>query len=349
MKVPALRHKTITALVILVVLGISAAAALAGGSSRSVATSRHQAKVNVAFLIATTAAGYTRGMLDAAKAAAKANNVNLTVFDAQFNPQKQLAQCQDAIASKKFQAIVTLPAASPAMIPCAKLALQNHLPLISTNTTVGTDVSHYQPLVPGLTSQVLVPATVAAGALGGPLAQACKLKGGGKNCHVGFIMGVKALALTAPAIADMHRWTKSMTYVGEAEGFYQRQGGLKVMQNLLQKDPDLNILVSLSDDMALGAEVAMKGVNRTPGTDILVLTQGGSFPGVKNLRSGRWFATTMSNAASEGRIPVELAAKAARGQKIPRFVDSTKAGGTPQIINKAVLAKLPNFKGTFPA
>ena len=69
---------------------------------------------------------------------------------------------------------------------------------------------------------------------------------------VGFIMGVKALALTGPASDTIHKWTKNMTFVGEGEGGYQRGGGLKVMQDLLQKDPDLNILVSMSDDMALG-------------------------------------------------------------------------------------------------
>lgn len=336
------------AVVILVAAAASMTATLASGAP-SARNGRSAERVKVAFLIATTAAGYPRGMLDAANKALKKNNVAMTVFDAQFNPQKQIAQCQDAVSSKKFQAIVVLPAASPAMVPCAKLAKRANLPLISTNTAVGTDVSHYEPLVAGVTSQVLVPATVAAGALGTPLAQACKLKGGGKNCHVGFIMGVKALALTGPALKNMHKWTKNMTYVGEAEGFYQRQGGLKVMQNFLQKDPDLNILVSLSDDMALGAEIAMRAVNKVPGKDILVLTQGGSYPGVKNLRSGRWFATTVSNAETEGRIPIELAAKAARGEKVPRSVDSTKAGGTPQIINKDVLKKLPKFKGTFPA
>jgi ribose transport system substrate-binding protein len=318
-----------------------------GGATRQ--TKRAAEPVNVAFLIATTSAGYTRGILTAAKKAAAANDVKLTVFDAQFNPQKQFSQCQDVISGGKFQAIVTLPAASPAMVPCAKLAKQAGIPLITTNVAVGSDLSHYQPLVPGVTSQVLVPATVAWDAVRKPLLAACKAKGGGKNCHVGFIMGVKALALTGPASKTIHTWTKGMTFVGEAEGFYQRGGGLKVMQNLLQKDPELNILVSMSDDMALGAQAAAKAANKKFGTDILVITQGGSVPGVASLRAGTWYATTVSNAETEGRIPIELAAKAARGGKIVRSVDSTKAGGTPQVINKDVLKGLPKFKGTFPA
>lgn len=348
MKAPALRGTAGIGVALLLTLAVTASAF--GGASRQDTRTRQGAEpVNVAFLIATTSAGYTRGILTAAKKAAAANNVKLTVFDAQFNPQKQFSQCQDVISGGKFQAIVTLPAASPAMVPCAKLAKQAGIPLITTNVPVGSDLSHYQPLVPGVNSQVLVPATVTWNAIRKPLIAACQAKGGGKNCHVGFIMGVKALALTTPASKTVHVWTKNMTFVGEAEGFYQRGGGLKVMQNLLQKDPDLNILISMSDDMALGAQAAARAANKKFGSDILVITQGGSVPGVASLRAGTWYATTVSNAETEGRIPIELAAKAARGQKVVRFVDSTKAGGTPQVINKDVLKGLPQFKGTFPA
>ncbi len=345
MKTPVVRRAAGAGLAAAHVLGLSTTAL----GSKSEPGKPSAAKVKVAFLIATTSAGYTRGMLTAARKAAKANNVDLTVFDAQFNPQKQLAQCQDAIARNTFQAIVTLPASSPAMVPCAKLAKKAGIPLISTDTPIGTNLAKGEPTVPGVTSQVLVPALTAFKVLEPYVDKACNKVGGGKNCHVGFIMGVKALALTSAARRMMHRWTQGMIFVGEAEGFYQRQGGLKVMQDLLQKDPDLNILVSMSDDMALGAELAMKGVGKVPGRDVLILTQGGSFQGVANLRAGRWFATSLANAEVEGRVPIELAAKVARGGKIPRFVNSTKASGLPQVITPENLKKYPDFKGTFPA
>lgn len=331
------------------VVGMLATTTAAGGATPGAAKSPAAEKVKVAFLIATTSAGYPKGILTAAKQAAAANGVELTVFDAQFDPGKQFAQCQDAIARGTFKAIITLPAASPAMVPCATLAKKAGIPLISTDTPIGSDLKSGKPTVPGVTSQVLVPAITAFQSLGPSVASACKSLGGGKSCHVGFIMGVKALALTGPASDMIKGWTKSMTFVGEAEGFYQRGGGLKVMQDLLQKDPKLNLLVSMSDDMALGAEVAMKAAGKVAGKDVLVITQGSSYPGVARLRAGTWYATSVANAISEGRVPVELAARAVRGEKVPSYVNSAAAGGTPQIINKEVLKKLPSFKGTFPA
>jgi ribose transport system substrate-binding protein len=336
------------------VLAVSVAAAIvsAGGSGAAGATGgASTSPTRVAFLIATTSAGFPRGVLNAAKAEAKKHNVAITVFDAQFNPQKQFAQCQDAIARRTFQAIVVLPAASPAMVPCARLAQQAKIPLISTDTPVGSNLRTGKPTVPGVTAQVLVPAITAFASLKNSVLSACRKQGGGDKCRVGFIMGVKALALTTPASELLQSWVKQAggVYVGEAEGFYQRGGGLKVMQDLLQKDPKLNVLVSMSDDMALGAEVAMKSAGKQPGRDILVLTQGGSYPGVQRLRAGAWYATSVVNAQAEGAVPIRLAAQAVAGKKIPSYVNSTKAGGTPQIINQAVLEKLRWFKGTFPA
>ncbi len=347
MKLMQMRHVFLAAVTVTVVALVPALA----GAQSTAAGAPATAPVKVAFLIATTSAGYPRGVLDAAKAAAKKNNVAITVFDAQFNPQKQFAQCQDAISRKTFKVIVTLPAASPAMVPCARLVKAAGIPLISTDTPIGSDLKSGKPSVPGVTAQVLVPAITAFASLKGSVLSACKKVGGGSKCHVGFIEGVKALALTTPASGMLHAWVKQVggVYVGEAEGFYQRGGGLKVMQDLLQKDPSLNVLVSMSDDMALGAEVAMKAVGKTPGKDVLVLTQGGSFPGVARLRAGTWYATSVVNAFAEGGVPIELAAKLAAGHKVPSYVNSTTAGGTAQIINKAVLAKMPKFKGTFPA
>lgn len=317
------------------------------GAARGAAAS----PTKVAFLIATTSAGFPKGVLNAAKAEARKRNVAITVFDAQFNPQKQFSQCQDAIARKTFQAIVTLPAASPAMVPCARLARAARIPLISTDTPIGSNLSTGKPTVPGVTAQVLVPAITAFASLKASVLAACKNRGGGDSCHVGFIMGVKALALTTPASKLLQGWVEQAggVYVGEAEGFYQRGGGLKVMQDLLQKDPELNVLVSMSDDMALGAEIAMRAAGKQAGKDVLVITQGGSYPGVARLRSGAWYATSTVNAQMEGAVPIQLAARAAGGKRIPSFVNSTKAGGTPQILTGAWLRKNAWFKGTFPA
>ena len=99
--------------------------------------------------------------LKAITADAAKQGVKLTVYDAQFNPQKQLTQCQDAV-TKKFDAIVALPAAGVPLIPCVAQAVSANIPFVDTNQPIGTSTTSGQPTTKGVTSQVLTPlATVA--------------------------------------------------------------------------------------------------------------------------------------------------------------------------------------------
>ncbi|HEY7618625.1 MAG TPA: sugar ABC transporter substrate-binding protein [Solirubrobacteraceae bacterium] len=324
----------------------SAAPSTASTSSAA----KKQAKI--AYLIATQAAGYPQGMLAAAKPAAEKAGATMKIFDAQFDPGKQVSQCQDAVASKKYNVIITLPAASPPMTVCAKAAKAAGIPLIATNTPVGSDLASGPPTVDGVNSQVLIPAETAYGATPGKglhdlLIPMCKkIKG---TCTIAYIQGVRALALTAAADSSMKQLVKENGWklAGTCEGGYQRQGGLKCMQNLLQKNPDINVLFSQSDDMANGAEQAMKAAGKTPGKDILIGTQGGSDKGIANIRSGRWYGSILSLAEPEGRIPVELAAKVVNGESIPNFVDPNKATGAPLVLDQTNKDKYPDIQGQF--
>jgi len=311
-------------------------------------------RVRVAYLLATQAAGYPQGMLRAAQEAARANNVDLQVFDAQFDPQRQVSQCQDAVTSGRFDAIVALPAASPPMIACARAAQREDIPLIATNTPVGDDLESPTSDVPGVTSQVLIPALRAFGTEEGEgahdlLTGMCEQVEG--ECNIGFIQGVRALALTAAADRNVRALIRENGWnlVGSCEGNYQRQGGLRCMQDLLQRDEDMNVLLSQSDDMALGAVQAMRSRNLTPGRDIIIGTQGGSDAAAENIRSGRWYGSILSLAEPEGRIPIELAARAARGQQVPRSVDPNEATDMPLVLDQRNKDEFPDFEGQFDA
>jgi ribose transport system substrate-binding protein len=333
--------------------------AASGASTTATTTQANTDKpVNIAYLVATAAAGYPQGMITAAEAKAKEVGATMQVFDAQFDPGKQVAQCQDAVTSGKFDAIVALPAASPPMVACARAAEKAKIPLISTNTPIGTDLASGPPTVPGVTAQVLVPAETAFGKEPGDgahdlltnmCAEAEKSLGG--ECNIGFIVGVKALALTAAAEKNVTELAKEKGWkiAGTCEGGYQRQGGLKCMQDLLQKDKDINVLMSLSDDMALGAEGALKAAGKTPGEDILVGTQGGSVVGIENIFDAKWYGSILSLAEPEGAIPVELAARAVRGETIEDYVNPNEATDKPLVLDQLNKEEVGQFPGQFKA
>ncbi|MBV9004809.1 MAG: sugar ABC transporter substrate-binding protein [Solirubrobacterales bacterium] len=333
----------------------SASSAGASTSSSGTTTASTSGKTtNIAYLLATEAAGYPLGMKAAAQAVASQYHANIQFFDAQFNPATQVAQCQDAITRGTFQAIVTLPAASPPMVVCARLAAQHHIPLIATNTPIGDNLGQIAPTVAGVTSQVLVPALTYFGGQpnqgsGQLLRSMCKQVKG--TCRIAFIIGNPALALTTPAENAIHALAAKYGWqvVGTCAGNYQRQGGTTCMQDLLQKAPNLNVVMSLSDDMAQGATQVLEKAGKVPGKDVLIGTQGGSYEGVPLIRAGKWYGSIISPAKPEGAIPVQLAVAAAQGKTVPNAVDPLKAENLPLVFDQQNKDQYPTFQGYFHA
>lgn len=329
----------------------SGGASTGGGTTSPSSGGGFAKKTRIAYLLATEAAGYPLGMKSAGEQVADKYNADIQFFDAQFDPTKQVGQCQDALTSGRFDVIVTLPAASPTMIPCARQAQAKNVPLIATNTPIGTDLTKGAPTVPGVTAQVLVPAATYAdeGLKQQLLPAMCKKVKG--TCTFAVIVGNQGLALTQPVVNDAKQLAQQNGWklVGFCAGNYQRAGGVKCMQDFLQKAPDLNAVFSLSDDMMLGAQQVLEKAGRQVGKDVIVGTQGGSYEGVKALRAGDWYGTLLTLAGAEGSIPVKLAAEVNNGQDIPSYVDPNKAEGLPLVITQENLKKFPQFKGEFHA
>jgi ribose transport system substrate-binding protein len=330
-------------------LAIGAAAESSSSAASSGKVTAASSKINIAFLVATLSAGYPEGMLKYMNQEAAKDNAKITVFNAQFNPQTQVAQCQDAITSGKFRAVITLPAASPPMVACAAEAASAHIPLVAANTPIGTDYTHFTSSVHGVTSQVLIPANTAWGAsgIGTLLDHMCAAVKAA--CQIGLIEGVPALALTASAqtgvsqaIAAHPSWKPAGTCVGN----YEQSGGLTCAQDLLQKDPKLNVLISQSDGMAIGAGGPIKDRGLVEGKTILIGTQGGSVQGVQLIKAGTWYGSIISDARGEGAIPVDLAVKAVHGETVPKFVNPNKADGLPLVFDQTNKQKYAKFAGT---
>ncbi|ETX06685.1 MAG: sugar ABC transporter [Candidatus Entotheonella gemina] len=69
------------------------------------------------------------------------------------------------------------------------------------------------------------------------------------------------------------------------------EGGRKAMENLLQKDPEINVVYTINEPAAAGAYEALKAVGREK--DVLVVSVDGGCPGVQNIKDGILGATSM--------------------------------------------------------
>lgn len=69
------------------------------------------------------------------------------------------------------------------------------------------------------------------------------------------------------------------------------EGGRKAMENLLQKDPGINVVYTINEPAAAGAYEALKAVGREK--DALIVSVDGGCPGVRNVQDGVIGATSM--------------------------------------------------------
>ncbi|MBU6498048.1 MAG: sugar ABC transporter substrate-binding protein [Rhodospirillales bacterium] len=93
------------------------------------------------------------------------------------------------------------------------------------------------------------------------------------------------------------------------------EGGLKAMENLLQRDPSINLVYTINEPAAAGAYRALKAVGKTKGVTIVSID--GGCPGVKNVKAGIIGATSMQFPLLMAAKGVEAVAEYAKTGKKP--------------------------------
>ncbi len=89
------------------------------------------------------------------------------------------------------------------------------------------------------------------------------------------------------------------------------EGGRKAMENLLQKDPGINVIHTINEPAAVGAYQALKAVGLE--SQVLIVSVDGGCPGVKSVQEGVIGATSQ-------QYPLQMAALGV--EAIKKFADS---------------------------
>ena len=92
------------------------------------------------------------------------------------------------------------------------------------------------------------------------------------------------------------------------------EGGRKAMENLLQKDPDINVIHTINEPAAVGAYQALKAVGKE--NDVLIVSVDGGCPGVAAVKDGHIGATSQHYPLQMAALGVEAIKKFAEtGEK----------------------------------
>jgi fructose transport system substrate-binding protein len=93
-------------------------------------------------------------------------------------------------------------------------------------------------------------------------------------------------------VKDPNRWgdEDDARIVGHDVTAGNEEGGRTAMENLLTKDPTINVVYTINEPAAAGAYEALKAMGRE--TDVLIVSVDGGCPGVKNVAEGVIGATS---------------------------------------------------------
>jgi fructose transport system substrate-binding protein len=128
------------------------------------------------------------------------------------------------------------------------------------------------------------------------------------------------------------------------------EGGRKAMENLLQKDPDINVIHTINEPAAVGAYQALKAVGKEG--DVLIVSVDGGCPGVKSVQDGQIGATSQQYPLLMASLGIEAIAQYAKDGTKPKptpgktffdtgvaLVTDKPAAGVPSIDVKTGLSK----------
>ncbi|MBB4063873.1 sugar ABC transporter substrate-binding protein [Gellertiella hungarica] len=94
------------------------------------------------------------------------------------------------------------------------------------------------------------------------------------------------------------------------------EGGRKAMENLLQKDPDINVIHTINEPAAVGAYQALKAVGKEK--DVLIVSVDGGCPGVKSVAEGVIGATSQQYPLMMAAYGIEAIANFAKDGTKPK-------------------------------
>lgn len=94
------------------------------------------------------------------------------------------------------------------------------------------------------------------------------------------------------------------------------EGGRTAMENLLQKNPNINVIYTINEPAAVGAYGALKSFGKTKG--VLIVSVDGGCPGVRSIKDGIIGATSMQFPLKMASLGVEAIVEYNKSGKKPK-------------------------------
>ena len=279
-----------------------------------------QADVKVAFSAPAADHGWLKALSDNAKAKAKELGIDMSVNDSATTSAEQADQIETLIQEKP-DVLVVLPNEGEPLTPVAQKAMDQGIQVINIDREFST-ASAYHTLIAGDNYGIGVQA-------GNYFADQLKCKG-----NVVEIQGIAGISVTeqrSQGFADQikKRCNGGIKIVAQQPADFAPDKGLTVMENILQKNKDIQAVYTHDDDMGEGVASAIENAGRQD--EMWMTGAGGSKAVMEKIKEGGlWRATFLYNPAMSADA-VYLASLLGAGKGLPGFA-------APDIPSKIILS-----------
>ncbi|WP_345983581.1 substrate-binding domain-containing protein [Streptomyces sp. DSS69] len=244
-------------------------------------------------------------MKDGAQAEARKAGIDLTVTDAQNDASQQANQLQN-FTSSGVSSIIVNPVDSDAVGPGVRSANKADIPVIAADRGVNK----------ADTATLVASDNVAGGKLAAD-ALADELGGKGSIVILQGTAGTSASRERGAGFAEGLKAYPDIKVVAKQPADFDRTKGLDVMTNLIQSHPGITGVFAENDEMALGA---VKALGSKAGKSVSVVGFDGTPDGLKAVEAGTLYASVAQQPRELGRIAVQNAVKAAKGDTVEKTV-----------------------------
>ncbi|PTX59961.1 ribose-binding protein [Melghirimyces profundicolus] len=279
---------------------------LAGCSSQSTLEQEEKKKddnIKIGLSVSTLNNPFFVSLKEGAEQAAKKAGAELVVADAQDDNAKQLNDVEDLI-QKNVDILLINPTDSKAIATAVESANQSNIPVITVDREAegGKVVAH------------IASDNVEGGKMAGEFILE-QLNGKGNIVELEGIPGTSAARDRGKGFHQAVDGKDGVEVVASQPANFNRAKGLTVMENILQSKDDIQAVFAHNDEMALGAVQAIQSAKK----DILVVGFDATDDAVKAVKKGEMGATIAQKPSEIGKTAVEVAVKAAKGEKVKKF------------------------------
>ncbi|SQC07286.1 ABC-type sugar transport system, periplasmic component [Clostridium perfringens] len=260
-------------------------------------------KPKIGMVLSTLNNPFFVNIKDGAEKEAEKLGYDLVVLDSQNDPAKERANVEDLIQLGVIALLIN-PTDSDAVVKTVEVANKSNIPVITLDRQAngGKITSHI----------------ASDNIKGGEMAAEYvldKFKDEKGPINVVEIQGIPGASATRDRGEGFHNImdkNDKFNFISIQAADFDRQKGLQVMENIIQANPNIQVVFAHNDEMALGAVKAIKA----SGINALVIGFDGNDDAKDSIDANEMTATIAQQPDLIGALGVELANKIYKGESI---------------------------------